>query len=160
MASDPSFSVAESESSLGLLWRSLGDLRLFGWLGHLWFSTMADTEAGRSQVKQALEDHEALKASRPYGQVLQAILDDPHYRLVDQGPALGEQVLIHAACFDETWMQLRGAALAQARYLRLYCASRFKPFRQVYTCDLVANEITRHGLPGGQWHREVPYALW
>ncbi|WP_157492265.1 hypothetical protein [Geothrix fermentans] len=160
MGSEPSFSVVEPERGLGLLWRSLADLRLFGWLGNLWFTTLADTEAGRSQVKQAAEDHEALKATRPYAQVLQAILDDPQYRLVDQEPALGEQVLIHAACFDATWTLMRGAAVAQARFLRLYCVSRFKPFRQAYTFDLASNEITRHALPGGQWHREVPYALW
>jgi len=110
--------------------------------------------------KQAAEDHEALKVTRTYAQVLQAILDDPQFQLVDQDPAVGEQVLVHAACFDGTWIQMRGSALAHARYLRLYCVSRFKPFRQAYTFDLAANEITRHGLPGGQWHREVPYALW
>ena len=60
MGSDPSFSVGEPESGLGLLWHSLGELRLFGWLGQLWFSTLADTEAGRSQVKQAAGDPEAL----------------------------------------------------------------------------------------------------
>ncbi len=160
MGSEAGFHIVEGRQGLGSLWRSLADLWLFGWLGNLWFSTLADTEAGRSQVKQAVEDHETLKATRPYAQVLQAILDDPQYRLVDQDPALGEQVLVHAACFDGTWILMRGAALARARYLRLYCTSRFKPFRQAYTFDLASNEITRHGLPGGQWHREVPYALW
>lgn len=126
MGSEPSFSVVEPERGLDLLWRSLADLRLFGWLGNLWFTTLADTEAGRSQVKQAAEDHEALKATRPYAQVLRAILDDPQYRLVDQEPALGEQVLIHAACFDGTWTLMRGVALAKARFLRLYCVSRFR----------------------------------
>jgi hypothetical protein len=92
--------------------------------------------------------------------VLQAILADPQFDLVEEAPALGQQVLIHAACFDATWIQLRGAALPQARYLRLYCTSRFKPFRQAYTYDLTAGEITRHGLSGGQWHREVPYLFW
>lgn len=92
--------------------------------------------------------------------MLQAILDDPEFRLVDADPALGEQVLIHAACFDAAWIQLRGSALPQARYLRLYCTSRFRPFRQACTYDLAERTITRHGLPGGQWHREVPYALW
>ena len=160
MGSETSFSVVDSGGGLGPLWRSLGDLWFFSWLGNLWFSTLADTEAGRSQVKQAAEDHEALKVTRPYAQVVQAILDDPQFRLVDQDPAVGEQVLVHAACFDGTWIQMRGSALAQAHYLRLYCVSRFKPFRQAYTFDLASNEITRHGLPGGQWHREVPYALW
>lgn len=160
MESEPAFSVVEPESGLGQLWRSLGELRFFGWFGHLWFTTLADTEASRSQIQQAAEDHEALKATRPYAQVLQAILDDPQYRLVDQEPVLGEQVLIHAACFDASWTQLRGSALGRARYLRLYCISRYKPFRQAYTFDLASNEIMRHGLPGGQWHREVPYALW
>jgi hypothetical protein len=113
MGSETSFNVVDSGGGLGPLWRSLADLWFFGWLGNLWFSTLADTEAGRSQT-----------------------------------------------CFDGTWIQMRGSALAHARYLRLYCVSRFKPFRQAYTFDLVSNEITRHSLPGGQWHREVPYALW
>jgi len=160
MGSETPFSVVEQEAGLGALWRSLADSWLFGWPGHLWFSTLADTAAARGQLSQAGADHEALKATGPYGQVLQAILEDPQYRLVDGDPALGEQRLIHAACFDATWIQLRGAALPQARYLRLYCASRFKPFRQAYTFDLASNEIQRHGLSGGQWHREVPYALW
>jgi hypothetical protein len=160
MGSEASFRVVEGEGGLGPLWRSLADSWLFGWLGHLWFSTLADTAAARGQLGQARADHEALKVTRPYTQVLQAILGDPQYRLVDGDPALGEQRLIHAACFDATWIQLRGEALAQARYLRLYCTSRFKPFRQAYTFDLATNEIQRHPLPGGQWHREVPYALW
>jgi len=53
MASETSFSVVDSGGGLGPLWRSLGDLWFFGWLGNLWFSTLADTEAGRSQVKSA-----------------------------------------------------------------------------------------------------------
>ncbi|WP_257310734.1 hypothetical protein [Geothrix fuzhouensis] len=69
-------------------------------------------------------------------------------------------MLIHAACFDGSWILLRETAPNRARYLRLYCVSRFSPFRQAYTFDLASNEITRHNLPGGQWHREVPYALW
>jgi hypothetical protein len=160
MGSEIPFSEAASGGGLALVWRSLANLWFFGWLGNLWFSTLADTEAGRRQARQAVEDHEALKGTQPYTQVLQAILNDPHYRLVDQAPALGEQVLIHAACFDETWIQMRGAALDRARYLRLYCVSRFKPFRQAYTFDVASNEITRHVLPGAQWHREVPYAFW
>lgn len=161
MGSEASFGVVESDAGgLGPFWRSLADLWFFGWIGHLWFSALADTAPARSQVKRALEDHEALKTTQPYSQVVRAILDDPDIRLVDRDPAVGEQMLIHAACFDDTWIQLRGAALDQARYLRLYCASRFKPYRQAYTFDLGTNEITRHPLPGGQWHREVPYALW
>ena len=159
MASETSFSVVDPGGGLGPLWRSLADLWFFGWIGRLWFSTLADTEVERGQVRQAMEDHEILKTTRPYALVLQAILDDPDFRLVDRDPALGEQVLIHAACFDATWIQLRGSALDQARYLRLYCTSRFRPFRQAYTFDLQSHEITRHRLPGGHWHREVPYAL-
>lgn len=82
MASETSFSVVGPGGGLGSLWRGLGELWFFGWLGNPWFSTLADTEAGRSQI-------------------------------------------------------------------RLAC-----------TFDLASNEITRHGLPGGQGHREVPYALW
>lgn len=160
MGSDASFSVVEANLGLGQLWRSLADSWFCGWLGHLWFSALAETESARAQVKRAEADHDSLKATRPYAEVLQAILADPNYRLVDADPALGEQVLIHAACFDGTWIQLRGTALDRARYLRLYCTSRFKPFRQAYTFDLLTQEVTRHGLPGGQWHREVPFALW
>lgn len=159
MASEPASGVSASGRGLGAVWRSLADAWLFGWIGHLWFSALADTEAERGQLQRASEDHEALKPTRPYAQVLQAILDDPDFRLVDRDPALGEQVLVHAACFDETWIQLRGSALDRARYLRLYCTRRFNPFRQVYTFDLRSQEITRHGLPGGHWHREVPYGL-
>ncbi len=161
MASEPVFRVAESGSEgLRGLWQALAQLGPFGWLGRLWFATLAQTQGSRDQFRQAREDHEALKVTRPYAAVLQAILGDPDLKLVDAEPALGEQVLLHAACFDATWIQLRGAALAQARYLRLYCASRFKPFRLAYTYDLQAEEITRHRLPGGQWHREVPFVLW
>ena len=160
MASETTFSTVASEDSRGSFWRALADAWQFGWVGRLWFSTLADTAPARDQLRRAREDHEALKTTAPYSQVLGAILNDPDLRLVDADPALGEQRLIHAACFDATWIQLRGAALGQAHYLRLYCTSRFRPFCQVYTYDLVANEIRRHGLPGGQWHREVPYVLW
>lgn len=160
MASEPAFSTVEAQSGLGGFWRSLSSQSPFGWLGRLWFGTLADTAAAREQVRQARADHEALKPTRAYALVLGAVLNDPEFRLVDADPALGEQRLVHAACFDAGWIQLRGSALAQARYLRLYCVSRFRPFRQAYTYDLMANEIQRHALPGGQWHREVPYALW
>ena len=50
MASETSFSVS-------LFWRSLADLR---------FSTPADTESERGQIRQAMEDHEVLKTARPY----------------------------------------------------------------------------------------------
>jgi hypothetical protein len=161
MGSDPAFQVAESGSEgLRAMWESLAQLGPFGWLGRLWFATLAQTQSARDQYRQAREDHAALKATQPYAAVLQAILGDPGLRLVDAEPALGEQVLVHAACFDATWIQLRGSALSQARYLRLYCASRFKPFRTAYTYDLAADQITRHPLPGGQWHREVPLLLW
>lgn len=161
MGSDPAFSTVEAHSGgLGGLWRSLGQLWFGGLLGHLWFSALADTAGARNQARQAQADHAALKPTQPYAQVLRAIQDDPDCHLVDRDPALGEQVLLHAACFDATWSQLRGEALAQARYLRLYCVRRFRPFRMVYTFDLQAHEISRHGLPGAQWHREVPYALW
>lgn len=161
MGAEPGFSIVESPASgLGLLWRSLGELWFGGLAGRLWFSTLADTAGARAQARQARADHAALRTTAPYSQVLTAILEDPDCRLVDHAPALGEQVLVHAACFDGTWIQLRGGALGQARYLRLYCTRRFRPFRMAYTFDLQAHEITRHGLPGAQWHREVPYALW
>ena len=89
MASETSFSVVDSGSGLGPFWRSLGDLWFFGWLGNLWFSTLADTEAGRSQIKRAIEDHEALKTSKAYSQVLQVILDDPQYPTGGSGPGRG-----------------------------------------------------------------------
>lgn len=152
--------MVQADSGRGAFWRGLSDLWFFGWIGHLWFGALADTEQHRSQLARAREDHEALKTTRPYAQVLRAILDDPQFQLVDGEPALGEQRLLHAACYDGTWIQLRGGALPQARYLRLYCASRFHPFRQAYTFDLASNTITRHGMTGSQWHREVPYALW
>ena len=101
MASEPAFSTVEAQSGLGGFWRSLSSQSPFGWLGRLWFGTLADTAAAREQVRQA-----------------------------------------------------------QARFLRLYCVSRFRPFRRAYTYDLMAHEIQRHALPGGQWHREVPFALW
>ena len=160
MGPESSFNVGLEPGGLGAFWRSLGDLWSFGWIGRLWFHALADTESARSQYQQAREDHEALKLTAPYQQVLQAILDDPEFRLVDRDPALGEQVLVHAACFDATWILLRGTALAEARFLRLYCTRRFKPHRIAYTYDLQAREIRRHGLSGGQWHREVPYVLW
>ncbi len=160
MASEVAFSTVATGNSRGSLWGALAETWCFGWLGHLWFSTLADTAFAKDQLSQARQDHEALKTTAPYSLLLEAVLNDPDFNLVDVDPALGEQRLVHAACFDATWIQLRGTALAQARYLRLYCVSRFRPFRQAYTYDLVANEIRRHGLPGGQWHREVPYALW
>jgi hypothetical protein len=160
MGSEPPFTTVPHQGPLRSLWQALADSGCFGRWGRLWFSTLADTDGARRQVRLAREDHDHLRTSKPYSVVLQAILDDPDCRLVDRDPAQGEQQLIHAACFDATWIQLRGSALDQARYLRLYCVSRFRPFRRVYTYDLAANEICRHGLPGGQWHREVPYALW
>ena len=161
MGSDPTYRVAESGSEgLRTLWESLAQFGPFGWLGRLWFSALAQTQGARDQYRQAREDHEVLKTTRPYAAVLQAILGDPELKLVDATPALGEQVLVHAACFDATWIQLRGFAPSEARYLRLYCASRFKPFHNAYTYDLAADQITRHPMPGGQWHREVPFVLW
>lgn len=66
MASETSFSVVESDRGLGVFWRSLADLWFFGWIGHLWFSTLADTGTECGLIQQAIENHEALKTARPY----------------------------------------------------------------------------------------------